>query len=131
MQQLTAAANTLRWKFLPNGLICLTKFRYWIRFRHLSAMWFVPLMLRQVTIFPFRHSKDAKTVHGIREPLNMKNAALLHSFLNGIQKTVSSVTSVLTFVLTLPSVRLCSMKPNRPMHRSPTCLKPTEKVSKE
>ena len=41
--------------------------------------------------------------------LNMKNVVLLHSFLNGMQKTVSSVTSVLTFVLTLLSVRSYSM----------------------
>ena len=45
--------------------------------------------------------------------LNTKNVVLLHLFPNGILKTVSNVTSVHTFVLTLLSVRSFSMQKNR------------------
>ena len=69
-------------------------------------------MHKPAMICLFLHSLESKTELGLPEPLNMKNAVFLLSFLFGTVKTVYNVTSVLTFVLMLLSVRSSSMKPN-------------------
>jgi len=63
----------------------------------------------------FLHSLESKTELGLPEPLNMKNAVFLLSSLFGTVKTVYNVTSALTFVLMLLSVRSSLMKPNWPL----------------
>ena len=61
-------------------------------------------MLRMVTYFQFQHTKAMKMVHGNKEQLLMRSVVLLHLFQHGSQRTVSNVTNVPLFVLTLQSV---------------------------
>lgn len=69
-------------------------------------------MHKPAMTYLFLHSLESKTELGLPEPLNMKNVVFLLSSLFGTVKTVYNVTSVLTFVLMLLSVRSSSMKPN-------------------
>ena len=77
-----------------------------------------PINAQDGDLLPVSAFKASKTVPGIREQPNTKNAVWLLSFRNGILKTVSSVTSVHTFVLTQLSVRSYSMQKNRRVQTS-------------
>ena len=70
---------------------------------------------RPATTCPYRPSRVSRTVPGLPEPPNMRNAVCRPSYRYGTIRTVSNVTSVPTFVLTLRFVRSFSMQTSSPL----------------
>ena len=117
MQPLTAVENTRLSLSIPLGQILKSARLLPTMLLNLSRTSSVLSTLKTATFSRFRHSPRTPTAFGRMVLPNMRSAVFRLSFPNGMQRTVSSVTSVPTSVRTLLSVRSCLLPTSSlPLH---------------